>query len=189
MAIARYVGVTSKPCRVCLVDKDISEYYWDNKRHKARSHRCKGCTKEYVRRHKREHIEHYKQTHSAYYQKNKVRIAEMDKLRRPAHPRPRRTPQDHKRTQWSGFLRRYHRMTVAAYDALVLRQEGRCAICQRAPTEDMSRRPLYIDHDHATGKTRALLCYRCNSAIGFFEEDEQVMLAAIQYLKDHASHH
>jgi hypothetical protein len=44
------------------------------------------------------------------------------------------------------------------YEAQLARQDGHCAICPNTPK---SRR-LHIDHDHATGKVRGLLCFPCN---------------------------
>jgi hypothetical protein len=68
----------------------------------------------------------------------------------------------------------------AAYEAMLSRQRGVCAICggrNQPPT-----RRLAVDHDHATGKVRGLLCYRCNSAIGLFDEDAERMQRAIDYV-------
>jgi hypothetical protein len=44
------------------------------------------------------------------------------------------------------------------YDALLKRQGGKCAICRARPK---SKR-LAVDHNHATGAVRGLLCSRCN---------------------------
>lgn len=60
-------------------------------------------------------------------------------------------------------------------------QGGVCAICGNAPAED--RRPLCVDHDHATGYLRGLLCPTCNGGIGMFKDDPSLLVAAAQYLK------
>jgi Recombination endonuclease VII len=49
------------------------------------------------------------------------------------------------------------------YDELLESQGGRCAICGRP----FGR--VCIDHDHATGQVRGLLCNLCNSRLGWFE--------------------
>lgn len=56
-------------------------------------------------------------------------------------------------------------MSIADYDALLAAQGGRCAICGARP----GRRNLAVDHDHATGKVRGLLCTTCNVKLGVIE--------------------
>ena len=45
---------------------------------------------------------------------------------------------------------------------------GGCAICGREPRPDIS---LHLDHDHETGQLRGILCFRCNNALGDFDDD------------------
>lgn len=47
------------------------------------------------------------------------------------------------------------------YATLLAAQSGGCAICGRPP----KTRRLHVDHDHATGAVRGLLCHRCNRAL------------------------
>ena len=65
----------------------------------------------------------------------------------------------------------------------MIEQEGRCAVCRRHHTE--FKRGLFIDHDHATGHRRALLCCDCNSAIGLFQHDPHLLRAMAAYLRSH----
>ena len=60
-------------------------------------------------------------------------------------------------------LKQRYGMTLEAYEEMVEKQEGRCLICGELPPA------LFIDHDHATGKVRGLLCPRCNGALGVIE--------------------
>ena len=68
-------------------------------------------------------------------------------------------------------------MSLEDYDVLLARQGGVCAICKRP-----SERPLFVDHCHATGKVRGLLCHSCNSALGFYQDDPNLTRAATDYL-------
>ena len=69
---------------------------------------------------------------------------------------------------------------VDRYEEMVRAQAGRCAICKEFPDQG-----LCIDHDHLTGKIRALLCRRCNMAIGLMRESASILTAAAEYLRQH----
>ncbi len=71
-------------------------------------------------------------------------------------------------------------LTQDAFDALVLASEGRCAICDVAFDGK-----FHIDHCHATGAVRGLLCLQCNWAIGLLGDNPARVLSAYMYLKAH----
>ncbi len=78
-------------------------------------------------------------------------------------------------------------ITLDQYNELVQVQGGRCAICNKLPagTSHTSRR-LAVDHDHATGTVRGLLCGLCNSTIGMIEDSPGLLDRMRRYLGKHA---
>ena len=64
-------------------------------------------------------------------------------------------------------LRQRYGITPEQWDALYEAQAGRCAICEAEVCP--SGRRFHVDHDHATGKVRGLLCYICNTHVGWVE--------------------
>jgi hypothetical protein len=85
-------------------------------------------------------------------------------------------------TYREGDLRRKYGLTLADYDALLAKQGGHCAICPAVIGEVKRNRALFVDHDHATGKVRGLLCGRCNTAIGYLRDHPQYAHALVGYL-------
>jgi recombination endonuclease VII len=77
-----------------------------------------------------------------------------------------------------GYRLKYgYGMSVDDYNSLYTAQDGRCVTCARFFEK------LVVDHDHQTRKVRGLLCFNCNSALGFVEDDILVLRAMIEYLE------
>jgi hypothetical protein len=95
----------------------------------------------------------------------------------------RGAPEQRKR-QYKSQKRRelFWRYGISAedYEAMLVRQGGVCAMCGM---EYHTGRLLCVDHDHATGKVRGLLCIRCNAGLGYIESAEW-MEAAMRYLAE-----
>jgi hypothetical protein len=93
-----------------------------------------------------------------------------------------------KRRSW---LKKRYGLTIEQVDAMELASGNRCQICGCAP-EDQSphwrtgTHKLYIDHCHATGKVRGLLCRNCNTAVGLMKDDPELMMKMIEYVKKNA---
>ncbi len=77
-----------------------------------------------------------------------------------------------------GVQRRYG-LFPGEYARMLAEQDGRCAICMNRP----AKQRLAVDHDHKTGKVRALICSRCNRALGQFENDPVRASNASRYLE------
>jgi hypothetical protein len=59
----------------------------------------------------------------------------------------------------------------------------RCDICG-ADGHKQAWGRLMLDHCHTTGKFRGWLCVNCNSGIGMFRDDPDIMRAAIKYVSN-----
>ena len=77
-------------------------------------------------------------------------------------------------------LKARYNMTIEEYEELRESQDYRCAICDTH--ESKLNRPLFVDHNHDTGKVRGLLCLTCNSGIGLLDDDPALCLRAVEYL-------
>jgi hypothetical protein len=78
-------------------------------------------------------------------------------------------------------------ITPEIYYEMIESQENKCGLCNKEetckdPKHDRVRR-LSIDHCHKTGKVRALLCHSCNTGIGKFKDDINLLNLAIAYLR------
>lgn len=79
--------------------------------------------------------------------------------------------------------RRQYGLSPSDFAALIRLQDGRCAICRRPL--DGSRKAMnpHVDHDHAAGRVRGLLCNSCNRALGFMRDDPAALRRAADYLE------
>jgi hypothetical protein len=73
-------------------------------------------------------------------------------------------------------------LTFVEYEKLLEKQHFGCAICGRTQVENFKKR-LCVDHCHATGKVRGLLCTRCNTALGQLGDTVESMTKVLNYLK------
>jgi Recombination endonuclease VII len=94
------------------------------------------------------------------------------------------------------YMRRKYGISLEEYASMYQAQEGCCTICHTpgksaaAEMSDHSRHGshagvLVVDHDHVTGKVRALLCPSCNLALGALRDDTELFRKAIMYLEAH----
>ena len=82
------------------------------------------------------------------------------------------------------ILKHRHGITIEDYNQLLLKQNGKCAICGSITPNRKNRQNFCVDHDHKTGKIRGLLCEKCNRGIGMLQDDPVILQQAIDYLKN-----
>lgn len=68
-------------------------------------------------------------------------------------------------------------LTPADFDRIVQAQGGTCAVCRGKMD------PPNVDHCHATGQVRGILCIQCNKGIGHFADSPGRMRAAAEYVE------
>lgn len=145
-----------------------TEYYWkhrDKKLKYAEEYREKNRTR----------VRQYFRTDAARERKNALRRTWN------ANNRARQVA-----TNQKAHLKRYHGLTVEQYNAMVVAQNGRCAICQREPSGKGHCGRLHVDHDHAGLVIRDLLCANCNRGLGLFADNPVWLTKAAWYLDRHA---
>jgi hypothetical protein len=92
----------------------------------------------------------------------------------------------HKDERRAYYYERKFGVTIAEYEAMLAAQGGRCAVCRNP--EKRGRRGggtklLAVDHDHETGQVRGLVCHDCNTGLGMFLEDPELLERAAEYLR------
>lgn len=73
-------------------------------------------------------------------------------------------------------------ISLGEYEGMLKQQHGRCALCLAIPQCDQKSR-LHVDHCHATGKIRGLLCSKCNTGIGLLQDSPELMRRAAEYVE------
>lgn len=84
-------------------------------------------------------------------------------------------------------LKRYYGLTGEQYGQMLADQHGLCAVCNKPETAVFNGQPkvMHVDHDHATGKIRALLCGSCNGMLGLAKDNSVTLRAAADYIERH----
>ncbi|MDQ6727114.1 MAG: endonuclease VII domain-containing protein [Actinomycetota bacterium] len=163
-----------KQCRKCGLMKPLDDFYRSTGMRDGHRHDCKACNLDEKHRRYLADPEPTKARVKRWQQENPERLN--------AYRRSRRLEPEVKRRERAGHLMRKYGVTLEAYDAMLEGQGGGCAVCSRTPRENSS---LHVDHDHATGQIRGLLCFSCNNALADFQENRDLLRNAIGYLMAH----
>ena len=123
---------------------------------------CKSCWKQERNRQGRES-----------YKRNKTKYIEARASWKKRHPKAAR----------EYHLKIMYGLTLDDYNNLLLKQNGRCAGCNELPDGSYNK-SLCVDHDHATGVVRGLLCQDCNSSLGHVKDSITTLKNLITYLNN-----
>jgi hypothetical protein len=76
----------------------------------------------------------------------------------------------------------FYGLSEAEFEAIESLQGGRCKLCGGVQPGRLAGRHLCVDHCHATGRVRGLLCSSCNRALGLFRENAELLRRAVDYI-------
>ena len=93
---------------------------------------------------------------------------------------------DKEKLREKAWSRRYG-ISRQNYENLLEKQGDSCAICKTMDVQRKGHTYFHVDHDHATGKVRGLLCDLCNRGLGYFKDDPYLMSKGVAYLESHQS--
>lgn len=87
----------------------------------------------------------------------------------------------HPRTVRNAHYRAKFGITLEKYNDLFAEQKGLCLGCYKH--QSSLKRAFAVDHSHATGKIRGLLCINCNVALGNAQDDSVILRRLADYLE------
>jgi hypothetical protein len=73
-------------------------------------------------------------------------------------------------------LQYHYNITLEDWKKQLEEQDGKCFICDE-------KENLAVDHCHDTGRFRGILCKKCNSGLGFFKDNEALLVKAVEYIR------
>lgn len=179
-----YPEITKRVCTDCKIEKSASEFSRKGKgkwgQQKYQSY-CKKC--ENIRKKNRPLSQDQRDRHREYRRtwavKNQARLTELQATRRA------KDPEYHTWQSYNNHLWKKYRIRWDDYEEICRRQDNKCGICGE-PLSFEPKRPA-IDHDHDSGRIRGILCDACNKGLGHFQDNVQIVRAALAYLERDAS--
>ncbi len=179
----------TKRCARCDTHQELSAFPGDKARKDGLHPYCRVCVRSASRAYYQANKDKVTARTSAWHQENpevgressrRWRLANIDMVR------------ERKRQEWArnadqlspalrdNAYRKKYGISLAERDALAAAQGHTCALCG-APESTNGKR-LAVDHDHATGTIRGLLCSPCNTGLGHFRDRPELLQAALSYL-------
>ena len=124
-----------------------------------------------------------KEYHAKWYKENKEkRTTQIDEYKKSK-------PDEWRKAIGRKFhLRTRYNITPEQYETKLISQNYCCAICRKDVVDNIRNGApvaLSVDHCHKSEKLRDLLCHQCNSGLGQFKDNINLIQKAVQYLIDH----
>jgi hypothetical protein len=131
---------------------------------------CNAC---YLKRWRKNNPERSRAINIRYRKKNKQAILRWNRQYN------KKYYEENREVIFFRTIKRKYKISREEYEALLIQQDGRCAICRRKPSPG---KRLGVDHCHKKLKIRKLLCTNCNAGLGNFKDSLKLLRLAIEYL-------
>jgi len=161
-----------KKCCHCKKELSLDCFQKNQSTPDGLQYRCKDCTREASKacRAKRGHL--WKTAAYLWKKKNRKRVNECARRRRKANPEKEKSG----RVRWALFFN--YGITPEIKLKLIENQGGICLICKKPISINCA-----TDHDHEKKCIRGMLCKKCNSGLGFFDDNIELLKQAAEYLE------
>ncbi len=154
-----------KFCRKCNTPKPLDAFGKDSKRKGGVTSACKNCRNK----------NSYK-----WNKENPDKVKEANKLHKLTRKEYYSDPERKLKYRNLDLQRRFG-VTHTEYENMLKSQNGACAICKKFRL-NKGKKHMAIDHCHKTGKVRGVLCHICNRGLGMFDDSQDLLTQAIEYL-------
>jgi hypothetical protein len=124
-----------------------------------------------------------KEYHAKWYKENKEkRTAQITEYKKSK-------PDEWRKAIGQKFhLRTRYNITPKQYETKLISQNYCCALCGKDVADNIRNGipvALSVDHCHKSNNIRDLLCHQCNSGLGQFKDNIEILQKAIDYLHKH----
>ena len=169
-----------KKCGHCKIELPLDSFQKNRSAPDGLQYRCKDCTRKASKacRAKRGHLwlpaaEQWKNRPENRARRNATTRARQAKRKLEAPDKVRE-----ERRRWQ--LNTKYGLTPELKRALVEAQDNICSIC----FVSIDAISCATDHDHARDYVRGMLCKPCNSALGLFKDNPEILRRAADYLEE-----
>jgi hypothetical protein len=163
--------MNTKICTKCKQTKEETSFYIDKGKHKTICKECE-CQRSKIWRQnnpKLALLQHAKWIKNNPEKHRKIQRKYNNKWRKLNKEKVKNT-----------VLKSTYNITLEEYNKLLYKQNNCCNIC--GINQNMLNKRLFVDHNHLTNEIRGLLCPKCNTGIGQFNDSIDLLNKAIDYL-------
>lgn len=149
-----------KRCSSCGIEKNEDQFFRTGKQKSGKiKYRgdCKDCAKKSTSLWRKKNRSHYNNYVAMWRAKNPDR-------------------------QHATEIKRNYGLSKDKYEKMLIEQNYKCGICKKMHNILEKRGRLFVDHSHSTGIVRGLLCAQCNTGLGNFDDNIDLLKKAIEYM-------